>query len=318
MVGVVIHLLPENLSPCGGIKVHYQLAEIGRELGAVTYVAFPKVEKLPIPHITWFDHYIPEIDYTEAINLLNTVHSKDTVLLIGYEDPKVLHLFDGVERAIKVAYIQGNIYYNGFDPAYDGIDIVYSSKWNQIMGVTPGPIISPYIDKFPYTHKQLNTYKYVVLVTQRKGGEEAWNKLNELLPEGVRDRLTVNVVPDVTEAEFIQHIINSHIVFAHSYPEGLGLIPAEAMSIGRLVVGFTGGGGGDYMGDNGNCILAPDGDYRRLADKLSDLIPSDNFDRVYYRLVREGKLTVSKFFSKKNTRKQYKGLLEHYGIIKST
>jgi hypothetical protein len=322
MSGVVIHLLPENQSPCGGIKVHYQLASISRELAVPSYIAFPKIGKLP--HITWFKHHIPEISYQQAMELLHTTYVKDNAILIGYEDPTPLHFFDGVNRLSKtaklhkVAYIQGNIYYDNSNPDYKGIDIIYSSKWNQLMGKTPGPIISPYISKFPYTHKQLNTDKYTVLVTQRKGGKGAWEILESLLPEEVRSRLVVNIVPDMPEAEFFQQIVNSHIVFAHSYPEGLGLVPAEAMSVGRLVIGLTGGGGGDYMREDINCIISPDGDYQRLADKLIAFFSSVNFERIYYNLVREGKVTVSRMFDRKSTVKQYKRLLEHYGIIKST
>lgn len=104
-----------------------------------------------------------------------------------------------------------------------------------------------------------------ILVMNRKNSKHLASIL-----EYLKDvRHIVTVVNNVQSVE-LSALYNTHQIFINlGYPEGFCRPAAEAMASGCIVVGFTGGGGGDFMINNKNAFLAPDGDERMLIKKLN-------------------------------------------------
>jgi glycogen synthase len=65
------------------------------------------------------------------------------------------------------------------------------------------------------------------------------------------------------------------IVFPVIWPEPFGLVPLEAMALGRPVVATGRGGSGDYLEDRGNALLFEGGDAVALANALQTLAHDD-------------------------------------------
>lgn len=55
------------------------------------------------------------------------------------------------------------------------------------------------------------------------------------------------------------------VLFPVTWPEPWGLVPLEAMSVGRPVVATGTGGSAEYLRDGENCLLVPAGDAEALA-----------------------------------------------------
>jgi hypothetical protein len=82
----------------------------------------------------------------------------------------------------------------------------------------------------------------------------------------------VTLVNNVDPTELIQ-LYNQHQIFINlGYPEGFCRPAAEAMACGNIVVGFTGGGGSDFMNHGFNSFIAPDGDEQQLIKLLSHVM----------------------------------------------
>lgn len=84
------------------------------------------------------------------------------------------------------------------------------------------------------------------------------------------------IVDGLTEAALAIEYQKSDIFLATGYPEGFGLPPLEAMACGCVVVGFSGGGGLEYMEDGENSLVADDGDVLTAAEYIVDCLGSQS------------------------------------------
>ena len=82
------------------------------------------------------------------------------------------------------------------------------------------------------------------------------------------------------------------IVFPVEWPEPWGLVPLEAMSVGRPVIATGTGGSGEYLEDGVNCLLFPPGDAEALAERVRQ-VASDAGLRA--RLRQGGFATATRF-----------------------
>jgi glycosyltransferase involved in cell wall biosynthesis len=64
------------------------------------------------------------------------------------------------------------------------------------------------------------------------------------------------------------------VLFPVEWPEPWGLVPLEAMSVGRPVIATGTGGSGEYLEDGVNCLLFEPGDAAALADRVRELAGS--------------------------------------------
>lgn len=82
------------------------------------------------------------------------------------------------------------------------------------------------------------------------------------------------------------------VVFPVEWPEPWGLVPLEAMSVGRPVVATGTGGSGEYLADGENCLLFPPGDAAALAGRVRELAASPE---LRARLREGGFATAARF-----------------------
>jgi hypothetical protein len=75
--------------------------------------------------------------------------------------------------------------------------------------------------------------------------------------------LAVRIVDGLMHRDDYVRLFREHSLYLHlSRPEGFPGPVMEAFGAGCLVVGFTGGGGDEFMRHERNCLVAPDGDWR--------------------------------------------------------
>jgi hypothetical protein len=297
MTNKIVHVIPKNTDPSGGIKVHFQLSELERELGYDSCVAVPNEFAIP----TWFKHNTIVKSWG---TIWNQLEQDNDVLVVGWEDIDELRRF---KAQYLVSYVQGEVFFNkGAD--YTGIQFWVSSEWNQNKIGHPGYRVTPFIDRLVfYPDKIIEKFqlgKINMLVQERKAGRDRWEAVNFYLPSEVRKLLSVKFLEDVSEDEFAKQIRLADIFFAHSYPEGLSLPPLEAFASNTLVVGYTGGGGTDYMQNGINSMICADGDAQNLATVLSRVL--SKFDRKFMMdIIYRASKTVDSY-NKENTKNQLK------------
>ena len=97
-----------------------------------------------------------------------------------------------------------------------------------------------------------------------------------LLPPPVRGSAVFTELENrYAQAQVIDFYRASDIFMALGYPEGFALPPLEAMACGCAVIGFTGGGAGEFMIDGVTALVSPDGDARSLAGSLERVLADD-------------------------------------------
>ncbi len=90
----------------------------------------------------------------------------------------------------------------------------------------------------------------------------------------------VTLVNNIAQEKLISLYNQHQIVLNLGYPEGFCRPAAEAMACGCVVVGFTGGGGTDFMKDGVNSFIAPDGDEEKLLQVLSSVLHERTRDEL--------------------------------------
>jgi glycosyltransferase involved in cell wall biosynthesis len=103
-------------------------------------------------------------------------------------------------------------------------------------------------------------------------GDQAYRAslISEAERLGVSERVTFS--PARTRAELPELYRAADVVlFPVEWPEPWGLVPLEAMALGRPVVATGRGGSGEYLVDGSNSLLFAAGDAAALADRVSAL-----------------------------------------------
>lgn len=111
-----------------------------------------------------------------------------------------------------------------------------------------------------------------------------------------------HVVDGLSENELIKEYQKADIFLSTGYPEGFSLPPLEAMNCGCVVVGYTGGGGDEYMIDDNTALVAKDGAVDEVVLKLKVLIDNPRLKEF----IRVNGVEMSKAYSLSNTMKMLK------------
>jgi len=293
---LIVHLLPFNPEPCGGVKVHIQMAELEIELGHRAYVALPEgLNQAP----DWLakNPQVRIIDYNYAKSLLTGREG----VLIGWENPQILDQFPARK---KIVYVQGFVFYKSSDPYGDKI-IWYSSNYNKSIVGIPGPVVPPFVDRTVFYPLESFADKfskpYSILVQSRKDGSKKWEEVARNLNESTIKSFSPIVLTNKREEDFATSMRQATMFFAHSFPEGFGLPALEAMVSGTLVFGYTGGGGSDFMTHRHNSFIAPNGDFFSVS-KMLEGMSTLSYDHLI-RIVKNAFETASQY-SKENTKSQ--------------
>ena len=108
------------------------------------------------------------------------------------------------------------------------------------------------------------------LVIDGRGEKVYLAKMHELAERlGVSGRVTFRTSPSDAVADV--YAAADVVLFPVNWPEPWGLVPIEAMSVGRLVVATGTGGSAEYLEDGYNCLLFPPGDAAALARAVERL-----------------------------------------------
>ena len=293
---IIVHSVPVNKDVCGGIKVHYQLAMLEQEMGYDSFIVYKENDA---PSIKWFPHTCTEYTLNHFKYLLEE-RKQQVFLLIGWEEPSSLDVLPALH---KVAYIQGHAFFRNVNE-YKGAKLWFNSNYVKNVCGVDGQVIPPYLDEsFLNKERGIWTYfkhRHKLLVQARKQGKEAWDKVAYHIHSSVLDRLDVTVLEDVDASLFKEALKAIDIFFAHSFPEGFGLPPLEAMGLGTLVVGYTGGGGSDFMKNHHNCFIAPDGDHIGIAKHLTNILLA-KYNNIPH-VLRNAHETANSY-NKENTKK---------------
>ena len=307
---MLIHALPENLSPCGGIKVHYELCEIEKDLGINSVIAFPDKNKIP----KWFKRNVGEVlSYGEALDLgFKDKKNKKDVLVIGWEDPDMLN--NSFPSFFHACYIQGDVFWKGEHNYFKKFIVCSNSYIRNKINVFNCPIINPYINTnvfYPNEVYNLNL-PYKVLIQCRKNGKEALDKILSLVPKNYyKNKFEFTLLKDSSEKDFAKKLREHDVFFAHSYPEGFGLPSLEAMSSKTLVIGFSGGGGVEFLKNEENSFIVSDGDYVGIVQILEKLL---TLSKTQIDLVISNAYKISLQYSKENTKTQLINFLRYANL----
>jgi glycosyltransferase involved in cell wall biosynthesis len=308
---MIIHVLPENEKCCGGIKVHYDLCEIERDLNIKSVIAFPNKDKIP----KWFKRNVGKIlSYEEAKELgYQDKKKRKDVLVIGWEDPDILN--NNFKDFIHCCYIQGDVFWRGFYNYPDKFILCGNNYIKKKIQLDSAFVIEPFIRPeifYPSKEEKFKELPYKVLVQARKGGKEAVEKLKSFIPNSSYEgKLEFEILEDVNEKQFADKLREADIFFAHSFPEGFGLPPLEAMTSKTLVIGFSGGGGKEFMENNENCFYVADDDYGELTRSIWKLL---YMSKNQLEVILLNALTTSKKYCKETTKLELTNFLRRINL----
>lgn len=301
--------------PVGGIKVMYQHCLILRELG---YNAYPLLLGDYVGDFFGFN--------------IQTKHIREVGYDLDYDDVVVsmdLDPYQGLmfNNSKKLLFMQNGALHvterlKELDACKSYLDIGYdyvitcgqycSNKVWKEMGI-PSFAITNGIDVEKFKPKPDIRVPYRVLAMSRKNPSDL-DAIVKIMHEN-QIAFDLRVVDGLTEDELIKEYQKSDIFLATGYPEGFSLPPLEAMSCGCVVVGFSGGGGNEFMLDNKTALVATDGDCEGAAKKLIFLLKNKE---VKEKLRLNGIAEASKF-TINNTKKMlhdfYKNILNCDSIL---
>lgn len=154
----------------------------------------------------------------------------------------------------------------------------------------------------------------------------------KMLREQVAGYTNIYLIHETLSREYVNALINSIDCFVSLHrSEGFGLGPAEAMYLGRPVIGTNWSGNVDFMNAKNSCVVdyhlvhlgvdyGPYKSYQVWADP--DIEHAANFmkklisDRQYYeQIARRGRETINNDFSPQAVGEMAKNRLKHLGLL---
>ena len=292
--------------PVGGIKVMYQHCLMLQELG---YKAYPLIMGDYVGNFFGYDielKHINDIGYE--------LSSEDVVV-----SPEFLpYLGLRFKNCIKVLFNQSQSwrYYEGkldkadvgknyLELGYDHV-INCSDHLRKMLKVKmnlDSVAITNGIDQskfFPIPEKRIRGR---VLALSRKHPEH----IQRIISASSKLNFDFYVVDGLSEDELINEYQQADIFLATGYPEGLPLPQLEAMSCGCVVIGFSGGGGDEYMINNVTSLVSEDGDcadvIKRLRvleknESLKEIIRQNGYEKAFEYTMANTEKMLSDFYSK--------------------
>lgn len=281
--------------PVGGIKVIYQHCLLLRELG---FEAYPVLMGNYKGNFFGYD-----IEYKYYSDVITSIHSNDIVVATEFSPYQGL-LFD---KAHKILFLQNwiglrrRLYDKDKNKSYKDIgynQVItcsdYCSRYvTENMGIEAQTITNG-IDLKQFTPFPSKRISGRILAMSRKNPQDL-EKIIQLMQTAPYE---IKVVDRLTQEELINEYQKADIFLATGYPEGFSLPPIEAMACGCVVVGFTGGGGNEFMIDNQTALVADDGDCNAIANKLLYLLDNESLKET----IRQQGYLNSQNYSLDNTK----------------
>ncbi len=259
--------------PTGGVKIIYQHCDI---LNAAGIEAYPV--HLGTFTVDWIDHKCRPLTEKEARDLAGP----DDVLVVPERLPAAGAAFACRNR---IAFVQngglvdknlGGWRYEDFGftgllccSAWLGDFMANRSDLPRHVAVNGIPL-----DRFRPAPERRRP-KSVLMLKRKPTWQYGRQAVARLAPD-LRSAIEVAELENrQTEREMVAAYQAADIFVATGFPEGFALPPLEAMACGCAVIGFTGGGGSEFMSDGETALIAPDGDAAGLAAAL-DRVLSDH------------------------------------------
>lgn len=281
--------------PVGGIKVIYQHCLLLRELGFDAYPVLMGDYKG-----NFFGY---NVEYKTYAEVLGSVQPDDIVVATEFAPYQGL-LF---EKAYKVLFLQNWVglrvrldeadkHKSYRDLGYDDVITCsdYCSRYvKEHMGIEAKTITNGIdLEQFkPIPSKRINNR---ILAMSRKNLKD----LEKIIQHLHNTSYEIKVVDGLTQAELIDEYQKADIFLATGYPEGFSLPPIEAMACGCVVVGFTGGGGSEFMIDKKTAFIANDGDCESVVNSLLYILDKTHLKET----IRFEGYTKAQNYSLKNTK----------------
>lgn len=256
--------------PVGGVKVMYQHCLMLRELG---YNSYPLAMGDYLGNFFGYDietKHISDIGFN--LTEKDVVVVPEFVPYLGLSFPNAIKVLFNQSQSWRYHANRLTIEDKGKNFIEMGYDYVINcsqylcNRLKETMAVESTAITNGIDTSRFYPRPEIRVSQRVLALSRKR--PEELNKIRRLVKEL---NFNFHVVDGLSEAELIEEYQKADIFLATGYPEGLPLPQLEAMNCGCVVIGFTGGGGGEYMIDGETALVARDGDCEGVADILTRL-----------------------------------------------
>lgn len=285
--------------PVGGVKVMLQHCLLLQEMG---FCAKPL--RLGSYEGNFFGYPIESVPISEVSLTLGAYD----VVVCPEINPRAALRFQGGQ---KVMFVQNwvHLYENNMFPKEQIFGTYIDNGFSKVMSCSQFllgklgresnedlSVVRNFIDLSCFKRNDSVRRPGRVLALPRKKPQDL-DKIMRLL-EG--ENFEFRLVDSLSEAELIKEYQAADVFLATGYPEGFGLPPLEAMACGAAVVGFTGGGAGEFMRDGETALVASDGDCEEAALKLKKLLRDPELKE---RIRRNGH-EVAQTYDRKQTKEE--------------
>ena len=259
--------------PSGGVKIIYQHCDLLNRNGLHAYPVH-----LGDFVIDWFTHETAPITREQALAMMGP----EDVLICPEVIPRMA---DPFPCRRKIAFVQ-----NWFLPdlatgpgkSYEDFGFSGLLSCSQYIKEYMAPrsrlacqLVMNGIDLNVFSPEPPKRVARRVLCFNRRNIQDA-RAARQLLPPALRESATfIELENKYSQKQIIGFYRSADIFMAIGYPEGFALPPLEAMACGCAVIGFTGGGGGEFMIDGETALVSPDGNAQSLACNLKRVLTDD-------------------------------------------
>ena len=277
--------------PSGGVKIIYQHCDLLNKNGRIAYPVH-----LGDFVIDWFAHDTAPITRDQALTMMR----ENDVLICPEVIPRVAAPF-ACQR--KIAFVQNWFLPDlatGPDKSYEDFGFSGLLSCSQYIKEYMAPrsrlacqLVMNGIDLKAFSPALQKRIPRRVLCFNRRNIQDA-RAARQLLPPALQESATfIELENKYSQNEIIGFYRSADIFMAIGYPEGFALPPLEAMACGCAVIGFTGGGGGEFMIDGETALVSPDGDAQSLARNLERVLT----DSVIREKIRSGGAAKARQYS---------------------
>jgi hypothetical protein len=253
----IVFICPDAPAPAGGVRLILRHARILREAGWNTRV----VARSRTALARW-------LDSSEAVYLLNlSALNAGDVLVVPETDAWAMSL-----AFRKVVLVQSTAFLSSTRPGDTwrkcGVEAVIAVSRHVSDAVrahqgVEACLIAPSVDRGLFRPR--NKTRRIACLSGKNPAA-----LDRVLSTASRAEFDVVRIQGLSHTSVAELLGESALALSVSLAEGFGLFSLEAMASGCVVVGFTAGGGRDFMRDGVNCMIAPDGDEARVVGALEE------------------------------------------------
>lgn len=294
----IYFICPDNKEPIGGIKQLYRQVDILNNNGFNAYI----IHKRKLFRHNWFENntkiiysrfVFDEIDKLSGRKSkifkaylkkgVNSLDPNGILIIPELHRPKICNLLKGMRKVVfnqNCYYTFKNFEINTFDN-----NIIYNSP--DLLGVI---VVSENSKKYlNLAFEDLNIFRIKLGINSTKFFYDSSIKKRQIafMPRKLSEEIVQvinilryrnkiknwNFIPiDNKNENEVAQILNESLMFlSFNDKEGFGLPPAEAMSSGCLVIGYTGEGGGEYFLEDFSCKI-PKGNIIQYVETIEKII----------------------------------------------